>query len=401
MEQLAEAIVARAAALEGVTSGSDGMKYHVARLRSEYPEERQLSRDNPRLSSERMEAATSLRARAASGGLCAPLTPDYSQIGLSDASRPGWEALPHFGADRGGVRWVPPPRFSRGQVGGNIYDDGIGTWTVANDVALNNPATKPVTTVDCAAEETEVIEATTKRLRIGNFYAMTFRERVQAIMDILDAEYAAISETKLLDKMAALATSDVSTTKDFGAARDILSKLDLLVAGFENRWRMAENHTPLRLWLPDWVHDMIRADLTRAMNTGRTLDEQLAVTDAQIDGFLRARNVTPTFLMDGETGANQTFGPQLDGAIDAWPNNGDPVGYLFHDGAYRVIDAGSLDIGLYRDSTLNDTNDAEMFMEEFWNVIFQGWEAVRVTFSACPDGTSAGTSDADPCTVGS
>lgn len=370
---------------------SQASRLHLATVRADYPEERRLSKDNAALTEQRLRADDN--AIVASGGLCAPLQPLYDVINISTDDRPVKAGLSSFQADRGGARWVPPPRLGD-------YDSGVDVWTVANDETPADPTTKPCVRVDCDSEQTVQVEAITRCLEVGNFFARTYDERVQAILDLLGATHARFAESRHLTKIGTGST-DVALGQHLGASRDVLAGLDLLVAGYRNRWRTARR-MPLRLMLPEWGRDILRADRVREL-PGST-DEVFAVADAQIDGWFAARNVNVTWFLDGEDG--QIFGPQGDGTPTPWPGvtGGDVtemVGYLFHEGAWTFLDGGTLDLGMVRDSTLNSTNDLQIFAETFENVFFRGIESLRPVFDICPNGWTSGTVDINPCTVGS
>jgi hypothetical protein len=50
------------------------------------------------------------------------------------------------------------------------------------------------------------------------------------------------------------------------------------------------------------------------------------------------------------------------------------------------LDAGVLELGIVRDSTLNSTNDYQIFGESFENVAFLGIESLKVTTPVCATG---------------
>jgi hypothetical protein len=60
-----------------------------------------------------------------------------------------------------------------------------------------------------------------------------------------------------------------------------------------------------------------------------------------------------------------------------------------------------LDLGIVRDSTLNSTNDVQVFAETFEGAHFHGPESWTITFDTCPDGSTSAAVDIDPCTSGS
>ena len=81
-----------------------------------------------------------------------------------------------------------------------------------------------------------------------------------------------------------------------------------------------------------------------------------------------------------------------EGAASALDDYPDDVQYaLYPEGAFIHVDSGSLELGLVRDSTLNSTNDFQVFGETFENVarIGPAQAAKKITFTACPDGRVA------------
>jgi hypothetical protein len=150
----------------------------------------------------------------------------------------------------------------------------------------------------------------------------------------------------------------------------------------------------LRILLPDWSKELLRADLARSYQ-GAELDP-LAVTDVMLLDWFRVRNVEPTFYLDGPTGGGQVFGAQAAGALTPFPST--VVWYLYVEGSFVFLDGGTLDLGIVRDSTLNTTNDYNIFAETFENVAFFGVESIKVTSDVCPNGVSApAVSGSAPC----
>jgi hypothetical protein len=69
-------------------------------------------------------------------------------------------------------------------------------------------------------------------------------------------------------------------------------------------------------------------------------------------------------------------------------------------GSVQFLDGGRLDLGIVRDSVLDSTNDAEMFLEPFEGLAFRGFTGAAIQFvsSLCANGGSAGTiSTASAC----
>jgi hypothetical protein len=169
--------------------------------------------------------------------------------------------------------------------------------------------------------------------------------------------------------------------------------VDTAVAGYRSRHRTSDN-IALRVMLPAWTKELLRADMARSFH-GNDL-EPLNVSDAQITGWFTARNVNVSWYVDTATGASQVFGTQSAGALNAFPST--VQWFLFVEGSFVFLDGGTLDLGLVRDSTLNKTNDYQIFAETFEAVAFYGIESLKITSTVCPNGvySPAATASA-PC----
>ena len=137
--------------------------------------------------------------------------------------------------------------------------------------------------------------------------------------------------------------------------------------------------------LPEWTKDLIRVDLAK-QGYGSAMDF-LSVSDAQIEAWFRARNLNVTWYVDTASGGGQVFGAQAAGAILPFPTKVEA--YFFVEGSFLFLDGGTLDLGLVRDSTLNSTNDYQIFAETFETVAHVGVESLKINMTVTPDGTAA------------
>lgn len=379
--------------------GADGEKVRVARLTTDRGPGRTLRRSD---SAESVTAAVDAaaaehvgRVRAsiaaaaggqpeaitAAGGFGAPRDVDYSLPGFEAAGvRPVKAALPTYTSERGGVRFVQPPSLAS-------LNGAIGIWTAANDLAAatNTAVRKPALRVLPGGEVTVDTQAVTNTLIVGNLVSRAYPEFVARITALASAAHDRIAEQQLLTQLGALSTAVSGTAtegqtnggKPGGATRVLLPLLDRAATGMRNRLRMQQD-SPLQLVLPDWSRGILRSDLA-LQEPG---DTTLGVTDAELAAYLATRNLAPTWAMDGEAG--QQFNPQNPGPVNAWPTS--VVSYMFPAGAFVFLDAGVLDLGIVRDSTLTAANDMMLFSETFEAVMFRGGEAFRVSQAVTPNG---------------
>lgn len=413
----------------------------------EMPQDRHLS---SHLSSEELlnrlsSFDTTPTSITAAGGLCAPVNNYYAQMVIAGAERPVRDALANFTADRGGIRYVPPPKLSS-------ITSGVGTVTAAQDLAGGSPATKSCFTVTCNTITEVDITAVYNCLTFGNFGARAFPEQVEAWVQLALALQARTAEQLLLDGIAAASTS-VTTAGLVGAGREVLARLGQAAAGYRSRNRMAHD-APLRVLLPGWVLSMVKADLVRSFTDEPGL---IDLTDQIVEGWFADRHLNVTWYLDSKTGGAQVFGAAaggqtyVDGTTTGTTNwssatagftsadvgktitgtnipagttiasvtNGTTIvlsqnvtgttgsgslsftvgrstlaqfpttvySYLFAEGSFLHLDGGTLDLGLVRDSTLNSTNQFRMFTENFENVALVGPESLEVVMTLNPDGS--------------
>lgn len=381
---LARAFLATAEAGKGYR-GSERLRVPFAQATMAYSPERMLGRDAV-LNERRILAVTDPQAIVASGGICAnpPVTYDLPTVGTE--ARPTREALARFGAERGGIRTLPPPLLSE-------VDGAVSVWTEATDTTPGD-STKPCLVVTCPSEDETLVDAIVKCLEFGNFRARFFPEQIQAWMNLTAVRHAREAEARLLTTIGTGSTQ-VTAQELLGTTRNILAVLDRAIAGLQGRHR--DPNLRLRLLAPWWLLHNIRTDLARQMPVG-SVDETLAVADARIQQFFTDRGVNVTWTLDGETGQDFST-PQGAGSLNPWPDS--VVVYLFPEGSWLFLDGGTLDLGLVRDSTLNSTNDVQMFAETFEAAHFHGVESLRISVDVCPDGSASALVDIDPCTTGS
>jgi hypothetical protein len=370
--QLSYAILRK---LEALGRGGTPDDVLVASMIKDYPESRQLGTD-PWVNSAKIDAVVQPEALVAYGGICEPLTVDYSIPTIGSTARPVQASLPSFGASRGGVTFFTPPVLS------SITPPT--PWTLADDTG--GTATKACMTVDCSPSQTAYVYGIPVCLQIGNMMGRFSPEHVAAQTALLDVATARMAELTLLNIIDTGSTA-VTYAGPVSATRDFLTMLDEAISAYETRYRLGD--ATLRMIAPDWVTDMFRADLTREIAHDRDGQNNLATTDAQLNSLISARNVNPTWAL--EDLANSMGGAQAAGALNKFPASF--VVYLFAEGTWQYLDGGRIDVGVVRDSTLNSTNDYQIWREDFEGLAKRGTESLKITVTTKPTGATVGTLD--------
>lgn len=372
-------------------AGVYGNKVRAARILADYPEDRVLSEMDGTSVMDRIEAVVAAgqnpsswtESIVASGGWCAPTDVDYGLAQIAEASRPVRDSLPAFQATRGGLRVATSPTLSDVTVSydASDADAAISVWDNATDEDPDG-ATKGVEVVPCPDFTEYLTAAIVKRLRVGNFGARAFPEKVAQFNELALAAHARVGETILLDAIKTASTA-VTVGQSFGASRDLIEAIKRAAAAYRSRHRAPG--VVLRALVPRWITTLGDVDLVRSLASDARF---VADGEEVFRAGLAVAGVNVTFYDDSPTtGDSQVFGSQGAGALTAFPNT---VQWgLYDEGHHLFLDGGTLDLGIVRDSTLNSTNDYETFVETFEGVAHRGVESLWITSTVCPDGTSA------------
>jgi len=371
MDTVAEAMAKRIHSLRRV-NGGDGEQHIVASVTTTFPENRTLDSD-AESNWAKINEVVSPEAITAAGGHVAPFEARYEIFGFGTTARPVRDALPRFQADRGGIRFITPPILED-------YEDATGVWTAANDAAGSpSPATKASLTVTAAGEISVATDAITLQMQFGNLATRAYPELIVRHNELGLIQHAREAEVQILSRIGTLSTA-VTTSSLLGFGRDFLVQLGRAATAYRSRHRL-EVDTSLRVIMPSWVKDAMAADLALSMPGDSTLNAY-----AEIDGYIAARGLQVSYTLDGSV-----FGAQ--GAAALLEFSDTFVWYLFAEGTFLLLDGGTLDLGIIRDSTLVGTNDYKMFIETFEGVAKVGIESLAITSTINVNGAAAALRD--------
>ncbi len=323
----------------------------------------------------------SQEALTASGGICAPSTPFYGQVNFGTEAEPVWDSLPVFQAARGGVN-VPTSTY--------IADitTAISSISEANDAAGGTFATKSCQALDCPAYTETFVNIFAHCREYGNLNARTWPEKIAHENALTMQALARTSETFMLDRIKALSIAVSNGATTLGSLIYVVEAIVEAKFGIMGRFRMPRN-ARFKALLPYWVPDMLALDTINTQFDRYKSEESLVA-------YLRGLGIDPVFYLDSpSTGTTQLpDSAQTAAAIDELPA---VVEWGIHpDGAFLGIDSGSLELGIVRDSTLNSTNDFQVFGERFRNLVrlAPAQSAFWVVTTYCANGNfpPAGTS---------
>jgi len=351
----------------------------VASASFQFPPERQLHPQDWEANSEKIAAVVpggvpGVLGLVASGGLCAPLEPIYTMPNFASMARPVRDALPSFQAERGGVN--VPTATDIGDITTAIslieeFEDALG----------GTYATKSCQDLTCPAY-TEVPVAIIAHCReYGNLNARAWPEKIAHENDLTMAAHARTAEGFMLDRIKALsiATTQPAIGAQIGAYASLVYAITRMVAGIRYRLRM-ERTARFRVLAPSWVPNLLAADT--AFTQFNHFEAESAIVAA-----LENNGISIAWYLDTpSTGTSQAFAAETASAIDDFPDEIQLA--IFPEGAFIHVDSGVLELGIVRDSTLNSTNDHQLFGESFENVARLGpaQGALWATVDVCPNG---------------
>lgn len=358
-----------------------GPEYRIAHAEFAFPEERTLTGniDEDAAKIKAVIPETSLpgfgklagEALVASGGLCAPLTPVYTMPNFASEAEPVWDALPVFMASRGGVN-VPDATYI-----GDITT-AISSISESDDALGGTYATKSCQDLSCPDYTEVAIQILAHCREYGNLNARAWPEKIAHENALTMAALARTSEGFMLDRIKALSIN-TTTAQTLGSVVDLVYAITRAASSIRSVLRMS-NGARFRALLPQWLPDLMVAD-TISTQFDRFRNQ------ASLVDYLRSIGIDPVFYMDTpSTGTSQQFSAETASAVDDFPD--DVQWALYPEGTFLGVDSGTLELGIVRDSTLNSTNDFQVFGERFRNVALLGpAQAARwVTSTVCPTG---------------
>jgi hypothetical protein len=338
-----------------------GPEHKIARATFEFPEERQLG-DNINENVEKIKAVVAASipggygeySLTASGGLCAPLEPFYSMPNFATDAEPVWDALPKFQARRGGVN--TPEATTIGDI-----ETAISSISEADDALGGTFATKSCQDLTCPAYTEVAVQILAHCREYGNLNARAWPEKIAHENALTMAALSQTSENFMLERIKALSINVTDGLETLGALIYLVDAIVRSAFGIRGRLRMPPN-ARFRALLPAYTLDLL------VLDTIQTQFDRFR-SKGEVDAYLRSVGIDPVYYIDGNFAAGDDQVPdasQAAGALDGFPNTVQWA--IYPEGAFLGIDSGSLELGIVRDSTLNSTNDFQVFGEKFRNV---------------------------------
>jgi hypothetical protein len=330
-------------------------------------------------------------ALVAGGGWCAPSETRYDFFNIACES--GLIDLPTFGVTRGGIEFPVSPSLADALGGGTAFAGFAATlsrtstpflWTEADDIAAaTGSPTKPCIRVPCPDFDEERLEAYGYCLTAGNLTNDAYPEATANTLRLLMSAHAHVINARLIALMltrstAALPISGGAVTDS--AAPRIYNAVGLAATDYRARYGMCIEDV-LEVVLPYWVRDVIQADL--AWKAGVELGD---IPLSEINRYFTARNIAVQWVNDWQVRGASQFGNAT--PMAAWPTTADFL--IYAAGTFVHGNGMTLDLGVIRDSVLNETNDhTAAWSEEAHLIAKVGHESRRYTVGFQVNGSTS------------
>lgn len=318
-------------------------------------------------------------ALTAAGGWCAPSETlyDFCEVPLAT----DLIALPEITIRRGGVRWPVEPDLS------SIFESFEFFFTEP-ELEATPPPLKECVEIPCPDEFEEIrLSAVGYCVEAGILQTQGWPELIEWFMrSITQEHFRALSRRTILDMVNGSTPVVIPATSQLAAGSSVLNSIELMAINLRLNKGYGRSH-PIEGVAPNWLHAVIRADLANQQGV-----ETKAVTDAQINSWFAARNISFQFVADWQTrGVGQ---PGNLGTLE-WP--GTVRVMLYPAGTWFRSLTNVIEFGIqYPRELLQLNRYTRFFTEDAYRVAKRCDESLVVTIPICPSG-AYGAQDSITC----
>jgi hypothetical protein len=324
LDAVADAFIARARGFNGRNPGDakdfkpgvfgmskDAQRFGVARIQK--PEnEFSTGMDEPLDKQMETVMAAAKESRlpggslVAAGGWCAPSETLYDFCSLETTE--GMLSIPEVTARRGGINFTKGPDFAA-----LLADSDFGF--LQTEAQAEAGTVKPCYAVECPPFTEVRLDAIGFCITAGLLTNAAYPELVRRVLELAVVGQARRMNAQTINRISTLIGTAVDYVEIGATTSDVLDALTIQALRLRYLYSMSPSAT-LEVILPVWAKEIVRADLSR-----RTGVDMLAVSDAQIQSFFGARNLSVQWVYDyqnfvtGNTGAWTSFPDTLEAMI--------------------------------------------------------------------------------------
>lgn len=348
--------------------------YPVATITRPFSPEYDLSDVSDEARWDKIAAGTNPAALVAAGGWCAPSQIVYDLFEV-ECTNDTLFRLPTFRVTRGGIRWPVFEAFDPD------LDPGF-IWTEEDDIAATGGTpTKPCVRIPCPEFNECRLDAVGLCVTAGNLMDRAYPEQIRWFINRAVRAFERVDSVRQLNAVIADSVA-VTIPETFGAASAIIGALLLQAADYRQVNGLCCGQS-LDVVLPCWASDLVKADIARQDGT---LSTGTLPSDGEVRSWFASANLNVEFI-------NHWQAIDATPPATAWPATIQAL--LGYPGSYVRFDGGELNLGVVRDSTLNETNDfTAVWFEQFYCVGRRGPQGRIITIPVCASGEVGGAVDA-------
>lgn len=325
-----------------------------------------------------LRSADKVEEIVAAGGWCAPSEIRYDFFNI--ACQDGMIDLPTFGVNRGGIQYPVSPSLADVFTGSFTNATNPWLWTEADDIlAATGAPTKPCVRVICPSFENVRLECYGICLTAGNLTDNAYPEATRNHLSLLmSAHYHAMNQ-RFIQRMVSLSTGAIAVPSGESILSDAPGAAAVAAQDYRTRFGMCDDDV-LEVVFPRWVRDAMRDDHLRRNGFWTS-----PLTDAEIDALFTARRIRVQWVNDWQIRGSGQPGQAAGSALIGWPTS---VNFMIYAAGTFIKGNGlSLDLGVVRDSVLNETNDhTASWTEECHLIARVGHESRLYTLPVCVAG---------------
>ena len=367
----------------------------IARIRRESPAEFTVDDAHDfRLGEEVIKRATDETrlpggSLVAAGGWCAPSETTYELCDIRITNE-GMVTLPTITARRGGLRYPADFDWSA------LWSSAGFHLTEAESIAGREKTCNEVPCgdfVECRLDVDGVCIRTPILTERG------WPERVAQFTEGVLAVHAHKLNAWKINRMVELSTQVTMPTGGVpdptaaitdphgpGAVESVLSMLELQVQYQRYRERLSQRQS-LEMVAPYWLRGILKSDLRKKLG----IDNRWAVSDDQLDTYLRSVGVNPQWVYDWQDAYAEQDETGFGGATvpTVWP--GEVQILLYRAGSFFQLQADVISLdGVYDHASLVQNMYTSLFTEEGIQVCMRCGSSYVLTIPLCPNGLSGG-----------
>jgi hypothetical protein len=219
----------------------------------------------------------------AAGGWCAPSETLYDFCSLETTE--GLLSIPEVTARRGGISYTKGPDFA-------AFLADADSGFIQTEAEAEAGTVKPCYAVECPPFEEVRLDAVGFCITAGLLTNAAYPELVRRILELAVVGHARRLNAATISRISTLIGPAIDHAEIGATTSDVLDALVIQATRLRTIYAMSPNAT-IEVILPVWAKEIFRSDLSR-----RTGVDLLAITDADINRYLGARNLSAQWVYD-------------------------------------------------------------------------------------------------------